>query len=170
MKSFFFLLLCFLTTLVSNAQVDRTNFRAGINAGFVQGDLADAYSFELGLDVVYVWGLSRELDLGLATGFNNAFGEEETTDAGGFTITTEFDNFQYIPLAAALRIYPTYGFKFGGDVGYAVGLNEGNAGGLYYKPVVGVDVNGNTELNVSYAVVDNDIAFSVIQLGVLFLF
>jgi len=158
------------TVLTLNAQVDRTNFRVGINAGLVQGDFSDFYSFSLGLDVVHVWGLSKALDLGFATGFNNAFGEDETVTDGGLSVATEFDNVQFVPVAGALRIYPTYGFKFGGDLGYAVGINAGNEGGFYYKPIVGVDVNGNTEINVSYAVVSNDATFSTIQLGVLFLF
>ncbi len=159
-----------LISISLNAQVDRTNFRAGVNAGLVQGDFSDAYSFSLGIDIVYVWGLSRELDLGFATGFNNAFGEEQSFSNGGLTVTTEFDNIQYIPAAAALRIYPTYGFKFGGDVGYAVGVNAGNEGGLYYKPMVGVDMNGTTEIGISYAVISDDVTFSMVQLGVLFLF
>ena len=158
-----------LTALTLNAQVDRTNFRAGINAGIVQGDFSDSYSLNLGVDLVYVWGLSKTLDLGFATGFSNAFGEEVTLE-GDLSGTTSFDNVQFIPVAGALRIYPSYGFKFGGDLGYAVGINDGNEGGLYYKPVVGVDVNGNTEINVGYAVVSNDATFSTIQLGVLFLF
>ena len=169
MKNFLVIVIFALTTLTLNAQEDRTNFRAGINAGLVQGDFSDFYSFNLGLDLVYVWGVSKTLDLGFATGFSNAFGEEDTLD-GGLNGTTSFDNVQFLPVAGALRVYPAYGFKFGGDLGYAVGTNEGNEGGLYYKPVVGVDVNGNTEINVAYAVVSNDAAFSTIQVGVLFLF
>ena len=153
-----------------HSQVDRTNLRVGINAGAVLGDASDFYSFSLGLDVLHVWGLSREIDLGFATGFTNAFGEKETLDTGGVVIETEFDNAQFIPLAGALRIYPSYGFKFGADVGYALGINEGNEGGFYYRPIIGVDVNGSTELNVSYFSVENEGSFSTVLLGVLFLF
>ena len=157
-------------SLSIHSQVDRTNFRVGLNAGTVTGDFSDFYSFTLGVDVLHVWGLSRELDLGLATGFTNAFGEEETFTEGDITVETEFDNAQFIPVAAAVRVYPTYGFKFGGDVGYAIGVNEGNEGGFYYRPIIGVDVNGSTELNVSYTAVQDDETFSSILLGVLFLF
>ena len=158
------------TSFLMQAQVDRTNFRAGINAGIITGDASDFYSFSLGLDILHVWGLSREIDLGLATGFNNAFGEDETISEGGLTISTEFSNIQYIPAAVALRIYPTYGFKFGGDVGYGIGVSDDFDGGLYYKPMIGVDINGATELNVSYAAISDDGTFATVMVGILFLF
>jgi hypothetical protein len=172
MKNLLTTLVLVITTLSIQAQgtVDRTNFRAGINAGLVTGDASDFYSFSLGLDILHVWGLSKEIDLGVATGFNNAFGEEETFSEGGVTINTEFANVQYIPAALALRIYPSYGFKFGGDIGYGIGVSDGFDGGFYYKPLIGVDLNGSTELNVSYAAISNDGTFATVMIGVLFLF
>lgn len=170
MKTIITTLVLIVTTLSINAQVDRTNFRAGLNAGLVTGDASDFYSFSLGIDFLYVWGLSKEIDLGVATGFNNAFGEDETISDGGITISTEFANVQYIPAALALRIYPSYGFKFGGDIGYGIGVSDGFEGGLYYRPIIGVDINGTTELNVSYAAISNDGTFATAMIGVLFLF
>ncbi len=133
MKTIITTLVLLVASLSLQAQVDRTNFRADLNAGLVTGDDSDLYSFSLGVDLVYVWGLSKEIDLGLATGFNNAFGEEEIVSNTTATVSTKFANQQYIPAALALRIYPTYGFKFGGDVGYALGVSNGFDGGLYYK-------------------------------------
>lgn len=172
MKAIFttFLLVFAMSLLNAQGTVDRTNFRAGINGGIVTGDVSEAYSFSLGIDILHVWGLSKVIDLGLATGFNNAFGEEETFSNGGITVTTEFANLQYIPAAVALRIYPSYGFKFGGDIGYAIGVSNGYDGGFYYKPMIGVDINGNTELNISYAAIRNDGTFGTVMVGVLFLF
>lgn len=165
--SLFFLLSI---SLSLHAQVDRTNLRIGLNAGTVVGDASDFYSLTLGVDILHVWGLSKEIDLGFATGFSNAFGEQEIFDTGGISIETQFDNTQFIPVAAAFRIYPSYGFKLGGDVGYAIGVNSGNEGGFYYRPMIGVDINGTTELNVSYTTVENEGAFSSALLGILFLF
>lgn len=170
MKSLYYFLVLIFISFSVQSQVDRTNLRVGINAGTVVGDASDFYSFSLGLDVLHVWGLSREIDLGFATGFSNAFGEKQTLDAGGVVIETEFDNAQFIPLAGALRIYPAYGFKLGADVGYALGINEGIEGGFYYRPIIGVDVNGSTELNVSYSTIENEGSFSTVLFGVLFLF
>ena len=160
----------FLAAFHSYGQVDRTNFRAGLTGGLVLGDFSEAYSLNLGLEVQHLWGISREIDVGLATGFFNAFGEKQTFSEGGLTVETQFDNVQYIPVAGAIRIYPTTGFKLGGDVGYAVGINEGNEGGFYFRPVVGVDINGVTELNVSYANFGGDTVFSSALVGLLFLF
>jgi len=171
MKTGSLALFCIFFSISLSAQTDRTNFRAGLNGGLVTGDFSDAYSFVLGLDIYQHWGVSKKLDLGIASGFSNAFGEKERVSAAGSFIETEFDNVQFIPVAASLRIYPISGFKLGGDVGYAIGINEGNEGGFYYRPSIGVDINGGiTELNVSYMSVGGDVAFSSLLLGVLFLF
>jgi hypothetical protein len=151
--------------------VDRTNFRAGLNGGVVIGDFSEAYSLVLGVDLYQHWGISKTIDLGVTTGFSNAFGEKQEVSAGGVLIETEFDNLQFIPVAGSVRIYPTTGFKFGGDVGYAIGINEGNDGGFYYRPSIGIDINsGTTELNVSYLTVNSDVTYSNVLFGLLFLF
>lgn len=151
--------------------VDRTSFRAGLHGGIVTGDFSDAYSLVLGMDVYQHWGVSKKIDLGFATGFSNAFGEKEEISAGGLTVETDFDNIQFIPVAGSLRIYPAQGVKFGGDVGYAIGINEGNEGGFYYRPSFGIDMSGGTtELNLSYLAVNGDITYSNFLVGILFLF
>lgn len=163
--------LLFFVNLALHAQVDRTNFRAGVNAGLVVGDFSEAYSLTLGVDIYQHWGVSREVDLGIATGFVNAFGETESVSSGGVTLETEFANAQFIPIAGSLRIYPASGFKLGGDIGYAVGINDGNQGGFYYRPSIGFDMNGgSTEFNISYFAVNDEATFSAALLGFLFLF
>lgn len=170
-----YLIICLIIICVNfNAQaqqVDRTSFRAGLNGGMVIGDFSEAYSLVLGVDLYQHWGLSKEVDLGVTTGFLNAFGEKEEISAGGIIAETEFDNVQFVPLGASVRIYPSSGFKIGGDVGYALGINEGNDGGFYYRPSLGVDINGGvTELNISYLAVDGDVTYSNVLFGLLFLF
>lgn len=162
----FLLLIAFST----HAQVDRSNFKAGLNAGVPVGDAADLSSFSLGLDLACHWGVSELLDVGVATGFVNAFGETTDASGGGVTISGEFEDFQFLPLAASVRLYPTYQFKLGADGGYAVGITEGLDGGLYYRPVVGYNITGNTELNVSYMVFEDNVSFSIATIGILFLF
>ncbi|RDY58321.1 hypothetical protein [Flagellimonas nanhaiensis] len=154
-----------------HAQVDRSNIKAGLIAGIPVGDAADISSFSIGFDFAYHVGVSELLDLGAATGFINSFGETRTISGGGITVETEFEDFQFIPLAASLRIYPTYQFKLGADAGYAVGVNEGNDGGFYLRPLIGYNITGNTELNVSYVNISNDGGdFSIAMAGILFLF
>ena len=155
----------------STAQyVDRTNFKAGLNAGLPVGDAGDVSSFSLGLDIAYHIGASELLDLGFATGFINAFGDTTTISGGGVSVETEFEDFQFLPVAGSLRLYPTYDFKFGADVGYAFGVNEIHDGGFYLRPLIGYNITGNTELNVSYVNISNDGSFSIATLGILFLF
>jgi hypothetical protein len=170
----FILLVLFVSVFGFSAQaqnVDRTNFRAGLNAGMVIGDFSEAYSLVLGVDLYQHWGVSKELDLGVTTGFSNAFGEKQEISAGGAVIETKFDNLQFIPVAGSVRIYPTTDFKIGGDVGYAIGINEGNEGGFYYRPSMGIDFNGgSTEVNISYLAVNGDVTYSSVLFGLLFLF
>lgn len=160
----------FFVAFSTHAQVDRSNFKAGLNAGIPVGDAANLSSFSLGLDLACHWGVSELLDVGVATGFVNAFGETINESQGGVTISGEFEDFQFVPVAASVRLYPTYQFKVGVDGGYAFGTTEGLEGGLYYRPVVGYNITGNTELNVSYMVVEDDFSFSIASIGILFLF
>ena len=175
MKKYVITLVLIFSAIAVNAQrnVDRTNFRAGVNGGLVLGDFSDAYSLNLGLDLYHHWGVAKALDIGVTTGFFNAFGEKETVTAGGIVVETEFDNIQFLPVGASFRVYPgkNVGFKFGGDIGYAVGLNEGNDGAVYFRPSLGIDLRqGTSELNVSYFAVNDDLTFSSVLLGYLILF
>lgn len=172
-KSISTFLLFFIVFAIQAQQrkIDRTNFRMGLNGGIVVEDISDRYSFALGIDIYNHWGVSKALDIGVTAGFFNAFGEKETLSSNGVVVETKFTNLQYVPIGASLRIYPGFDFKFGGDVGYAVGINKGNQGALYYRPSLGIDIgNGSSELNVSYFAVNDDVTFSSVLLGYLILF
>ncbi len=173
MRGLFFLVFIVTTSFCLNAQtVDRTNFRAGINAGLVVGDFSETYSFVLGLDIYHHWGVSKEFDLGIATGFSNAFGETQEISEVGTSDENKFANLQFLPVAGSVRIYPTSGFKIGSDVGYALGINKGNDGGFYYRPSIGIDMNGGSkEFNISYFAVNGEAAtYSAVLAGFLILF
>lgn len=171
-KTFVLVIIALVTVSFSSMaqHVDRTSFKAGVHVGVPFGDISDFSNFELGLDLGYHWAVSEYVDLGLATGFMNAFGNSSTIDIGPVAQDVDFPDIQYVPAAAAIKIYPTYDFKIGADVGYAVGINEGNTGGFYLRPMVGVNISGNTELNISYVNISDDYDFSMIALGLLFLF
>lgn len=78
-------------------KVDRSNFRAGLNAGLVLGDFSEAYSLSLGIDVYQHWGVSKEIDLGVATGFSNAFGEKQEIDTSLGTLRRSLRIFNLFP-------------------------------------------------------------------------
>ena len=173
MRVFSFLIIFVITSLTLQAQyVDRTNFRAGIHGGLVVGDFSEAYSFVLGLDIYHHWGVSKAIDVGIATGFSNAFGETQEFSDVGVSIENKFDNAQFLPVAGSFRLYPTRGFKIGGDVGYALGINKGNDGGFYYRPSIGIDMNGGTkEFNISYLAVNGETTtYASVLAGFLILF
>ncbi|GLU45497.1 hypothetical protein [Allomuricauda sp. NBRC 101325] len=150
-------------------QVDRSSFKAGVLAGLPVGDYSDASSFALGLDLAHHWGVSELFDLGLASGYIHAFGDTASYLDGA--VVANYEDFQFIPVAGAIRMYPTYEFKLGADLGYAFGFTEFFDGGFYLRPSIGYNITGNTELNASYITISNDgTSFSMVALGLLFLF
>jgi len=151
--------------------VDRTSFKAGFYAGLPIGDASDFSTFGMGLDLGYHWGVSELFDVGVATGFMNAFGDSEPDLTPGLIIEGGYPDYQIVPLAVAFRFYPTYSFKLGADLGYGVGIDKGNDGGFYWRPTLGINLSGNTELNASYLNVSGEsFDFSMLTLGVIFLF
>lgn len=160
-------------TFIGQAQglVDKDKFKVGFNAALPIGDAADFSSFSLGLDVQYHYGVSKVFDLGIATGFTNAFGKTETISDGTITIEADFDNVQFVPVAGAVRIFPTVRSRvsFGADLGYAVGISDGNDGGFYYRPTLAVNTGATTELTFSYTGISLDGgSWETLTLGVLF--
>jgi len=140
------------------------NFRAGINGGLPIGDAGDIATFNITVDFSYLFEVSDQFEVGPAVGFSQNFGE----DLGPF----EVDDIQFLPIAAAARFYPSEeGLYFGADVGYAVGINDGNDGGFYYRPKVGYDFTEVIGVGVSYkGVAVTGGSFDVITLGVDFKF
>ncbi len=137
-------------------------FNLGINLGLPVGDASDLSSFSLGVDANYLWNVSESLDVGVATGFTNAFGK--TFEILG----EEFDveDVQFIPIAAAGRYHVTDKFRAGADVGYAIGINDGNDGGFYYRPILAYSLSQSMEVNFSYTGISLDGAtWSTINLG-----
>ena len=150
-------LLCIAIAIFGFSNMNAQGFKLGGNVGIPVGDASDFYNFNIGLDVNFLWETSSSFDVGIATGFSNGFGEED------------FDDAQFLPIAAAGRFNASENFKIGADLGYAIGINDGNDGGFYYRPMVGYDVSENIELNLSYSGVSLDgWTWSTINLGVMF--
>ncbi len=101
---------------------------AGPNAGLVVGDFSNNYDSTLGLDVFYMYGISKKFLIGGSTGFANYFSDEPLVRDG---IQQEAESLQFIPLTASIRSVRFKYLVVGTDIGYAFGLNEGNDGGFY---------------------------------------
>jgi len=100
-------------------------------------------------------------------GFMNYFGDEFDFPGG----TIEVEDVQFLPVAAsAMYAFGDGGFGLGADLGYAVGINDGNEGGLMYEPKVVY----NTEsimFSLGYQGISNDgDSFESVQLGAIYKF
>jgi hypothetical protein len=146
-------------------------FKVGANFALPVGDAADFSSFSIGLDAAYLVEVSEKFALGGATGFTNAFGKTDTFTALGYSVDIDYEDVQFIPVAAAARFYATDKFYAGADLGYAIGINDGNDGGFYYRPRLGYNFTDMIGANFSYTGISLDGGdWSTIGIGVEFSF
>lgn len=163
--------LVFACTFVNGQYVERGFIKAGFHAGMPMSQASDFSTFTFGFDFFQHYGISEEFDIGFTAGFTNAFGETEEVQAGNFTINGDFNNLQFIPVAGLVRFYPQRYVNIGADVGYALGLNEGLGGGLYYRPTVNFDITENTGFYVSYtSIALEDLTWATMTGGIIFQF
>jgi len=161
MKKLFFLSLFSIFVMSS---VNAQTFKLGGSIGIPVADASDISTFVLGIDAYYYFtDIDALVEIGATAGFRNFFGDE----IEGFSI----DDGQFLPVAGVARV-KLFGILSGGaDLGYAVGINDGNDGGLYIRPVVGIDIADTIELNASYESITNDgVTWGNMNVGVLFEF
>ncbi len=163
------LLFIFVFAFVFNANAQdgtstsQDGFNAGVSLGLPTGDTSDFFSFSIIVDLNYMWNVSDSFDVGIATGLVYVFGKDWKD--GEFTI--EVEDGQYLPLAVAGRLSISENFSIIADIGYALGLNDGNDGGFYYRPGVAYNISDNTNINLTYTGV-SDVFFDYgsINIGV----
>ncbi len=120
--------------------------KIGIQAGLPFDDFNPVTDIVLGADLGYMFALNETLDLGLSVGYIHGF--PETFKSGAAQL--DLPSIAFLPLATSLRIWTSNSFSFGGKLGYALGINDGNDGGLYYRPIIGYLMSSKTEINISY--------------------
>lgn len=125
------LILLFMMLLTSSGLFAQGQFRAGISGGLPIGDSGDFATFAIAVDLGYLFEISDSFDAGVATGYSHSFGD--SIDVGG-GLTVDIEDVQFIPVAASARFEVAPSFTLGADLGYAVGINDGNDGGFYYSP------------------------------------
>lgn len=133
-------------------------FKAGLNLGIPVGDISDNYNLQFGADVAYLFSVANTFSVGPMLGYSNFFPDDSDL----------YDNVQFLPIAASGRLNLGSAFFLGADLGYGIGINDGNDGGFYYRPQLGYDF-GLIGLVASYSGVstDGDTASSI-NLGVEF--
>lgn len=141
--------------LASAQNADMTNMiKIGVNGGLsVPQENAGG---NVGLDVSYQNLITPGFGLGIATGYNQFFGRDNSVNG----VNIENNDFGVIPVAALIRIYPKQtGFYLGTDVGYGFITGDdrvaSNAtvdrpdGGFYIKPEIGYH-NQDWNFSVQY--------------------
>ena len=167
MKKFFLLTALTVFGLTANAQDDSKSssngsFKLGANIALPVGDAADFSSVSIGIDAAYLFGISEQFDLGPAIGFTNAILDSDFD---------YLDDVQFLPIAAAGRYNINDKMYVGADIGYAVGINDGNDGGFYYRPRFGYSFTDLIGINASYTGISLDGGtWSTIGVGVEFSF
>ncbi len=145
------ILLIVLAVMGFSTSYSQGNFRFGVNAGLPIGDAADFTTFQLGTDVAYMINLAGVASVGPMIGYSHFFGDS-VQEVGG--VSFEVDDAQFLPIAASGRI-KLLSLALGLDLGYALGLNDGNDGGFYYRPQVGFSI-GPVGLIASYQGISMD--------------
>ena len=151
-----------LTALLGIALIQaQGQFRAGGHLGLPIGDAGDLATFAIAVDLGYLFEISDEFDAGVTTGYSHSFGDE----VSGFDI----DDVQFIPVAASGRFEVAPDFTLGADLGYAIGINDGNDGGFYYSPRAQYSVSDAIDIVAAYRGISEDGgSWDIISLGVEF--
>ncbi|TDN82352.1 hypothetical protein DET49_1245 [Salegentibacter sp. 24] len=162
MKRFVFIVCVML--MGTNVMKAQSGLRLGANIGIPLGDVEEVSNFQAGADIAYMFGIADMLYVGPMIGYTRFFVE----DIDNEIVDLDMEDPAFLPIAASGRIALAQGFFFGTDLGYAVGLNDGNDGGFYYRPQIGYNF-GKIGLIASYSgiSVDGD-NFSSINLGIEF--
>lgn len=160
-------LIVFVFALIGTGLYAQKGMKLGIHGGLPLDEFQDQLSLVAGVDLGYRWGLSEIVDLGVMVGFVNGFPEKYDREL----FAEDLPNIQFMPLAGSIRFWTSNSFSIGGDVGQAIGINDDNDGGLYYRPTIAYLMGAQTEVNVSYTGIALDGAtWSTVNVGVLYTF
>ena len=141
-------LMLVMVAVAFSSAVSAQNFNAGISAGFPSGDASDFSTFAIAVDLGYIFEVSDNFDAGVSTGVLHSFGDEY--------MGIDFDDHTFLPIAASGRLGLGDSFGLGADIGYALGLNDGNDGGFYYAPRLSYSVSDALDIIAGYRGVSAD--------------
>jgi hypothetical protein len=157
--------LIFALILGSTAVSAQGQFRAGISGGLPIGDAGDFATFAIAIDLGYLFEISDTFDAGVTAGYNHSF--TDNIEVGGMTF--EIDDVQFAPIAASGRFDVSDAITLGADVGYALGVNDGNEGGFYYSPRAQYGVSESIDIVVAFrGVSENGGSWDLVTAGVEF--
>ncbi|MDT0677544.1 hypothetical protein [Autumnicola musiva] len=158
------LLLGFVLFGIQSSFCQDGDFILGVNVGLPTGDIKDYSNFNAGADVAYLFGLADIVKVGPTAGYMHFFGE----DGEEGDVEWEVDDIQFVPVGAAGRV--DLGFVVAGlDLGYAIGVNDGNDGGFFYRPKAGFSL-AMLNIIVSYTNIniEEDVSVGTFNVGLEF--
>lgn len=129
----------------------QNQFRVGAQGGIPMGDADDFTVFAIAVELGYLFEINDNFQVGPSAGVQHYFGDD-LVFAG---VTVEADDETFLPISGTARFSPVENFWFGADLGYAVGLSDGNDGGFYYKPHALYDF-GPLAATLGYSGIAND--------------
>jgi long-subunit fatty acid transport protein len=142
-------------------------FKMGIQAGLPFNDFNEPISMVVGADVSYMYPLGEVVDIGPSVGYIHGFAETFQSNI----VRADLESIQFVPLSAGVRIWTSNDFSFGGNAGWALGINEGNDGGLYYRPMIAYLMSSSVEVNFSYTAIElEEATWSTLTLGIVYNF
>jgi hypothetical protein len=141
MKKLVLIITVFAFVFNANAQ---DGFRIGANVGIPLGDFSDFYSLAATLDVDYDWEVSESFTAGFATGFANYFGKDG------------MDGFKYLPVAASADVNVSDDVSVGGDVGYAISLENGGGGDFLYRIQIRYQASDDVDVTARWNSISGD--------------
>ncbi len=151
--------------LVLSAFATNAQLTVSVNGGVPVSDIEEYSSFALSGDVGYAFETDSDLMFGVSAGFLNYFGKDY--EILGTTI--EAESVQFLPVAGSAFYRLSDNFSAGSKIGYAFGINDGNDGGFYYKPMLNYMVGNATSLSLFYeGVSDDGINMNNVGLGLTF--
>lgn len=158
MKRLIYFIMFFAVVSTATVSAQTTDLKLGAHVGLPVGDVNDLYNLNAGADLSYLVGLAGIIEVGALVGYLQYF--EDSGDLG---------NASYLPLAGSGRV--DLGPVFAGvDLGYALGLNDGNDGGFFYRPKVGFGFLGLTLVGSYSGISANGIEVNSLNLGLEFSF
>ena len=164
MKKIFLLSLFTIFSLsVMNAQ---DQFKIGAAGGLPIGDSSELSLFAIAVDLGYLFEITENIKAGPISGYSHTFGDDITS---GPIIIEDGVDVQFIPVGVGGRYALASKLSVGIDLGYAIGLNDGNDGGFYYAPRISYSAGGDVDIVAAFrgVAVDGG-SWDIISVGVEF--
>lgn len=132
-------------------QAKNGGFKVGANIGLPLSTAGDVSSFNVGVDIAYLFEVMDNLEVGGLVGYTHFFGNGTYTYYGdNTTFIGEYEDAGFVPISSTARYYFADRKFFGGiDLGYAINVSGEADGGFYYRPKFGYNL-GVVALIASY--------------------